>query len=149
MLLTKQNNNKTLRNSGTLSIHHQSTTEVILAIYFTSKGKRLHRPKGEPFLFLPPKPHIPRVPSATGPYPGRRAGSCPRRTVPSLPLRRQPPAEPPGCCHTPTPAWASGSTRRTWRRRGCSAPRYRQRCTAPTAGLATADADTAAPTHNS
>lgn len=46
---TKQNNNKSLRNTGTLPIHHQSTTEVILAIYFTAKGKRPPKPKGEPF----------------------------------------------------------------------------------------------------
>lgn len=46
---TKQNNNKSLRISGTLPIHHQSTTEVILAIYFTAKGKRHPQSKGEPF----------------------------------------------------------------------------------------------------
>lgn len=53
---TKQNSNKSLRNSGTLSIHHQPTTQVILAIYFTAKGKSPHQPQGEPLLCPPLAP---------------------------------------------------------------------------------------------
>lgn len=55
---TKQNNPKSQRNSGILSIHHQSTTQVTLAICFTAKGQRAHQPEGEPFLFLAPTPTL-------------------------------------------------------------------------------------------